>query len=101
LIDEATLLVRVRAPPETWTTRLQPLGQPEPARVDYLFRLVTIFSNDCSKFTQSAKWLELHYYSLCWVRATRCLWRYANIKYPTGMAGMRRSEASHLRHTCE
>ena len=31
LIDEATLLVRVRAPPETWTTRLQPLGQPEPA----------------------------------------------------------------------
>ena len=30
LIDEATLLVRVRAPPETWTTRLQPFGQPEP-----------------------------------------------------------------------
>jgi hypothetical protein len=24
LIDGATLLVRVRAPPETWTTRLQP-----------------------------------------------------------------------------
>jgi hypothetical protein len=55
LIDEATLLVRVRAPPETWTTRLQPLGQPEPARVDHLFRLVTIFSNECSKFQQSAK----------------------------------------------
>ena len=50
LIDEATLLVRVRAPPETWTTRLQPFGQPEPAHVDYLFALVTIFSNDCSKF---------------------------------------------------
>jgi len=55
LIDEATLLVRVRAPPETWTTRLQPLGQPEPALVDYLSSLVTIFSNDCSKFQQSAK----------------------------------------------
>jgi hypothetical protein len=55
LIDEATLLVRVRAPPETWTTRLQPLGQPELALVDHLFRLVTIFSNDCSKFQQSAK----------------------------------------------
>src|SRR4051794_18427839 len=55
LIDEATLLVRVRAPPETWTTRLEPHGQPEPALVDHLFRLVTIFSNDCSKFQQSAK----------------------------------------------
>jgi hypothetical protein len=55
LIVEATLLVRVRAPPETWTTRLQPFGQPEPERVDHLFRLVTIFSNDCSKFQQSAK----------------------------------------------
>jgi hypothetical protein len=55
LIDEATLLVRVRAPPETWTTRLQPFGQPEPERVDHLFRLVTIFSNDCSKLQQSAK----------------------------------------------
>ena len=54
LIDGATLLVRVRAPPETWTTRLQPFGQPEPALVDHLFRLVTIFSNDCSKFEQSA-----------------------------------------------
>jgi hypothetical protein len=29
LIVEATLLVRVRAPPETWTTKLEPLGQPE------------------------------------------------------------------------
>jgi len=26
LIDGATLLVRVRAPPETWTTRLRPSG---------------------------------------------------------------------------
>jgi hypothetical protein len=55
LIDGATLLVRVRAPPETWTTRLQPCGQPEPALVPDLFRLVTIFSNDCSKFEQFAK----------------------------------------------
>jgi hypothetical protein len=29
LIIEATLLVRVRAPPETWTTKLEPIGQPE------------------------------------------------------------------------
>ena len=55
LIDGATLLLRARAPPETWTTRLQPCGQPEPALVDHLFRLVTIFSNDCSKFEQLAK----------------------------------------------
>src|SRR6266403_1880615 len=55
LIDGATLLVRARAPPETWTTRLEPCGQPEPALVDHLFRLVIIFSNDCSNFEQSAK----------------------------------------------
>jgi hypothetical protein len=55
LIVEATLLVRVRAPPETWTTKLEPLGQPEPELVDHLFLLVTIFSNLCSKFQQSAK----------------------------------------------
>jgi hypothetical protein len=55
LIDGATLLVRARAPPETWTTRPQPCGQPEAALVDHLFRLVIIFSNDCSKFEQSAK----------------------------------------------
>ena len=55
LIIEATLLVRVRAPPETWTTRLEPCGQPEPALLADLFRLVTIFSNDCSKFQQFAK----------------------------------------------
>jgi hypothetical protein len=51
----ATLLVRARAPPETWTTRLQPYGWPEPAVVDHLFRLVINFSNDCSKFKQIAK----------------------------------------------
>jgi hypothetical protein len=55
LIDGATPLVRARAPPETWTTRLQPCGQPEPALVDHLFRLVIIFSNDCSKLEQIAK----------------------------------------------
>jgi hypothetical protein len=55
LIDGVTLLVRVRAPPETWTTRLEPLGQPERVLVDHLFRLVTIFGNDCSKFEQFAK----------------------------------------------
>ena len=55
LIVEATLLVRVRAPPETWTTKLEPLGQPELELVDHLFRLVTNFSNLCSKFQQSAK----------------------------------------------
>jgi hypothetical protein len=55
LIDGATLLVRARAPPETWTTRLEPLSQPEPALVDHLFRLVTISGNDCSKFEQFAK----------------------------------------------
>jgi hypothetical protein len=55
LIAEATLLVRVRVPPETWTTKLEPLGQPETVLVDHLFRLVTIFSNDCSKFQQFAK----------------------------------------------
>jgi len=55
LIDGATPLVRARAPPETWTTRLQPCGWPEAALLDHLFRLVIIFSNDCSKFEQSAK----------------------------------------------
>jgi hypothetical protein len=55
LVDGVTLLVRVRAPPETWTTRLQPSGQPEPALVDHLFRLVTIFGNDCSKFEHFSK----------------------------------------------
>jgi hypothetical protein len=55
LIDEVTLLVRVWAPPETWTTRLQPSGKPEAALVDHHFRLVTIFGNECSNFEQIAK----------------------------------------------
>jgi hypothetical protein len=64
LIGGATLLVRARAPPETWTTRLQSYDQPEPALVDYLFDLVIIFSNDCPKFEQSAKSLRFGYYEL-------------------------------------
>jgi hypothetical protein len=55
LIDGATLLVRAWAPPETWTTRLEPCGEPEAALVDHLFRLVINFSNVCSKFEQFAK----------------------------------------------
>jgi hypothetical protein len=55
LVDGSALLVRARAPPETWTTRLQPSGQPERALVDHLFRLVTIFGNDCSKFEHFSK----------------------------------------------
>jgi hypothetical protein len=55
LIDGLTLLVRVRAPPETWTTRLLPFGQPEPALVDHLFALVINFGNECPKLEQFAK----------------------------------------------
>jgi hypothetical protein len=55
LMDGATLLVRARAPPETWTTRLKPCGESELALLDHLFRLVIIFSNDCSKFEQPTK----------------------------------------------
>jgi hypothetical protein len=56
LIDGATLLVRARAPPETWTTQTWTLRhQPEAALVDHLFHLVINFSNDCSKFEQFAK----------------------------------------------
>jgi len=55
LIGGATLLVRVRAPPETWTTRLRPCGQSEPALLDHNFRLVINFGNDCSKIEQLLK----------------------------------------------
>jgi len=37
LIDRVTLLLRDRAPPETWTTRLQPYGQPEVVTLDQVF----------------------------------------------------------------
>jgi hypothetical protein len=55
LIDGVTLLMRARAPPETWTTRLQPCGQPERSLVDHFSDLVINFSNDCSKFEQFLK----------------------------------------------
>jgi hypothetical protein len=71
LIDGVTLLVRARAPPETWTTRLQPLGQPEPELLDQIFRLVTIFSNDCSKFKHFATRLEFSHSGLHSLRTVR------------------------------
>jgi hypothetical protein len=37
LIDRVSLLPRDRAPPETWTTRLQPSGQPEAVTLDQVF----------------------------------------------------------------
>jgi hypothetical protein len=55
LIDRVTLLLRDRAPPETWTTKLQPSGQPEIVTLDQVFCLVINFSNDCSKFEQIEK----------------------------------------------
>jgi hypothetical protein len=55
LIDGATLLVRVRAPPETWTTRRKPFGQSEIQVVADLFALVTNFGNECSKLRQLLK----------------------------------------------
>jgi hypothetical protein len=71
LIAGLTLLVRARAPPETWTTRLQPSGQPEPALLDHLFRLVTIFGSDWSKFEQFAKWLRFRHSGLHLDRSNR------------------------------
>ncbi len=70
LIGGVAPLVRARAPPETWTTRLRPRGRPEPAVVDHLFRVVINFSIDCPRFGQSVRlwiwrlgnswqWLEL------------------------------------------
>jgi hypothetical protein len=55
LFGGLTLLLRARAPPETWTTRLRRVRQPEPEVVDDLFTLVILFGNDCSKFAQFAK----------------------------------------------
>jgi hypothetical protein len=47
--------MRARAPPETWTTRLKPCGQPEPELVAHLSAVVIILSNDCSNFEQFLK----------------------------------------------
>jgi hypothetical protein len=84
LFGGATLLVRARAPPETWTTRLQPCGQPEPALVDYLFRLVIIFSNDCSKFEHIAKWSEFRHSQLYLYALGRAWRKRAGIEVPGG-----------------
>jgi hypothetical protein len=54
-IDEVTLLVRVGLLPRLGPPGFQPCGWPENDLVDHLFRLVTIFGNDCSKYEQSAK----------------------------------------------
>ncbi|MDE2332380.1 MAG: hypothetical protein KGK16_16585 [Bradyrhizobium sp.] len=76
LIGGATLLVRVRAPPETWTNRLRPHGQPEAVLVDHLFRHVINFSNDFSEFERRRNDgrlanLEFHFVGL---RATFRKW---------------------------
>jgi hypothetical protein len=55
LIDGVTLLVRAGLLPRLGPPDLKPCGWPEAALVDHLFRLVTIFGNDCSKFEQIAK----------------------------------------------
>lgn len=39
LIDGVALPMRAKTPPETWTSRLEPLGRPELALLDYLFIL--------------------------------------------------------------
>jgi len=55
LLGGATLLLRVRVPPETWTTRLLPCGSSELSLVADLFLLVTFFGNECSKFRRFPK----------------------------------------------
>jgi hypothetical protein len=54
-VGGATLLVRARAPPETWTTRHWSYDLSVAILVDQIFRLVIIFGNECSKFEQFAK----------------------------------------------
>jgi hypothetical protein len=61
--------LRARVPPETWTTRPLPCGEPDAKFVDHLSCVVTIFSNECSNFMQFEKRLEiahpeLHTYAL-------------------------------------
>ena len=55
LIVGVTLLVRAGLLPRLGPPDFNLPAQPEPEVVDHLFRLVTIFSNDCSKFEQFAK----------------------------------------------
>jgi hypothetical protein len=54
-VGGATLLVRARAPPETWTTRRWSYDLPAPILVDQFFALVIIFGNECSKLEQFTK----------------------------------------------
>jgi hypothetical protein len=54
-VGGATLLVRARAPPETWTTRRWSHDLPAPIFVDQIFALVIIFGNECSKLEQFTK----------------------------------------------
>jgi hypothetical protein len=54
-VGGATLLVRARAPPETWTTRRWSYDLPAPILVDQIFALVIIFGNECSKLEQITK----------------------------------------------
>jgi hypothetical protein len=61
LIDGATLLVRARAPPETWTTRRNLSVSLRIELVADLFGLVTIFGNDCSNLRHSAKRSKSHH----------------------------------------
>jgi hypothetical protein len=51
----ATLLERVRAPPETWTTRPGVAAQPAQRLLDHLCSFVIIFGNECSNFEQFSK----------------------------------------------
>jgi hypothetical protein len=55
LLDGATLLLRARAPPETWTTRRRSCDQPEIQLVADLFGLVTNFGNECPNLRQLVK----------------------------------------------
>jgi hypothetical protein len=54
-VGGATLLVRARAPPETWTTRRWSCDLPASIFVDQIFPLVIIFGNECSKLEQFTK----------------------------------------------
>jgi hypothetical protein len=58
LIGGRRCLLRVRVPPETWTTS-RPRDRTEGALLDQIVQLVTIFGNDCSNFEHLRKRLEI------------------------------------------
>src|SRR5579871_808516 len=58
LIGGRRCLMRVRVPPETWTTS-RPRDRTEGALVDQIVQLVTILGNDCSNFEHLPKRLEI------------------------------------------